>query len=240
MNLLRSTRWAPLSAALALTALAGGTSALAATGGTTGGAPAPDPKAPGASQSSAVTLSAKHNAIVRRVARFRGAVARSEAGRTVSVQRRDSAAGWVAVATATVQKDGTFVTSWHPQHIGRIQVRAVLADSATGSAARASTPLKITIYHSAMATWYGPDGFYGTRTACGVVLHKSTLGVAHRHLPCGTKVAIYYRGRSVTVPVIDRGPYRSGVDWDLTGATRRKLHFNGLARVGTVALRHGR
>ncbi len=36
-------------------------------------------------------------------------------------------------------------------------------------------------------SWYGP-GFYGHRTACGVELTKTVIGVAHRTLPCGTKV----------------------------------------------------
>ena len=35
--------------------------------------------------------------------------------------------------------------------------------------------------------WYGP-GFYGKRTACGYALTQSIVGVAHRTLPCGTKV----------------------------------------------------
>ena len=36
-------------------------------------------------------------------------------------------------------------------------------------------------------SWYGP-GMYGSRTACGVTLTKSVMGVASRTLPCGTKV----------------------------------------------------
>src|SRR3954449_5864961 len=77
-------------------------------------------------------------------------------------------------------------------------------------------------YQPAKATWYGP-GFFGHRTACGAKLTHATLGVAHKRLPCGTKVAIRYRGRTVVVPVIDRGPYSRGVDYDLTYATARKL-----------------
>jgi rare lipoprotein A (peptidoglycan hydrolase) len=52
------------------------------------------------------------------------------------------------------------------------------------------------------------------------------MGVAHRTLPCGTRVAIHYRGRSVTVPVVDRGPYTSAT-WDLTEATAQALGFDG-------------
>ena len=36
-------------------------------------------------------------------------------------------------------------------------------------------------------SWYGP-GFYGKRTACGLALTTTLIGVAHRSLPCGTKV----------------------------------------------------
>ena len=65
-------------------------------------------------------------------------------------------------------------------------------------------------------SWYGP-GFYGRRTACGQELTKSLRGVAHRTLPCGTKVTFRHKGRTVTVPVVDRGPYVADRTWDLTG-----------------------
>ena len=83
------------------------------------------------------------------------------------------------------------------------------------------------------ATWYGP-GFYGSRTACGQKLTRDTVGVAHKTLPCGTKVTFYSHGRFVTVPVIDRGPYVSGVSWDLTEATARRLSTLDTARVRSV------
>ena len=74
------------------------------------------------------------------------------------------------------------------------------------------------------ATWYGP-GFYGEQTACGVTLHRRTIGVAHRHLPCGTKVTLKYRSHYVRARVIDRGPFTRGVRWDLTNGTAKALHF---------------
>ena len=69
-------------------------------------------------------------------------------------------------------------------------------------------------------SWYGP-GFYGRRTACGVAYTTTTLGVANRKLPCGTLVTFRNpaNGRTITVPVIDRGPYVTGRQWDLSGAT---------------------
>ena len=71
--------------------------------------------------------------------------------------------------------------------------------------------------------------------ACGGTLSPSTMGVAHKTLPCGTKVTISYEGRTVKVPVIDRGPYIAGRDYDLTEAVRNKLGFGG---VGTIWVNH--
>jgi hypothetical protein len=69
-------------------------------------------------------------------------------------------------------------------------------------------------------SWYGP-GFYGNRTACGYAMTSSLRGVAHRTLPCGTLVTFRNpaNGRTITVPVVDRGPYVSGRQWDLTAGT---------------------
>lgn len=90
-------------------------------------------------------------------------------------------------------------------------------------------------YQPARATWYGP-GFFGHRTACGTRLTHHTLGVAHKSLPCGTNVALRYRGRTVVVPVIDRGPYSRGVDYDLTEATARALGMSETSRLAAATL----
>jgi rare lipoprotein A len=79
-----------------------------------------------------------------------------------------------------------------------------------------------TVYKA--ATWYGP-GFWGKQTACGVTLTPTTLGVAHRKLPCGTQVTFSYAGRSVTATVIDRGPFHKGFAWDLTKKTAKRVGF---------------
>jgi rare lipoprotein A (peptidoglycan hydrolase) len=73
-------------------------------------------------------------------------------------------------------------------------------------------------------SWYGP-GFYGNRTACGYALTESLRGVAHKTLPCGTKVTFRNpdNGRTVTARVVDRGPYVSGRQWDLTGGLCKAL-----------------
>ena len=72
---------------------------------------------------------------------------------------------------------------------------------------------------------------YGLGLACGGVLGRSQLGVAHKTAPCGTLITFTYGGRSLTVPVIDRGPYIAGREWDLTGATASALGFPGLGPI---------
>jgi rare lipoprotein A (peptidoglycan hydrolase) len=74
------------------------------------------------------------------------------------------------------------------------------------------------------ATWYGP-GFYGKQTACGRTLTQTTIGVANKTLPCGTKVTFAYHGHYAIAPVIDRGPYTAGYSFDLTSATAQALGF---------------
>jgi rare lipoprotein A (peptidoglycan hydrolase) len=117
------------------------------------------------------------------------------------------------------------------------------ASTGTGSGGASATPApeptsqqaRTADYKPVTATWYGP-GLYGNRLACGGRLTHSTLGVAHKRLPCGTKVALKYRGRTIVVPVIDRGPYSRGVSYDLNAATARKLGMTETSRVGAAPL----
>ena len=50
------------------------------------------------------------------------------------------------------------------------------------------------------------------------------------------KVALRYRGHTVVVPVIDRGPYARGVDYDLTEATARRLGMTQTAHLAAAPL----
>lgn len=111
------------------------------------------------------------------------------------------------------------------------------AASGAASDAAAGKGLAFTPLRWAGATWYGP-GLYGRRTACGVVLRPGTVGVAHRHLPCGTAVKFVYHGRAIVTRVIDRGPYSRGNAWDLTNGARRALRFEGSGRVGYAVQVH--
>jgi len=103
-----------------------------------------------------------------------------------------------------------------------------------GSSAAGSTPPPATkIPKSAIATWFGP-GFYGQHTACGQTLTPATVGVANRKLPCGTLVKVTYHGQGLTVPVVDRGPYANGADWDLTAAAAQALGIEETVRIATA------
>ena len=83
-----------------------------------------------------------------------------------------------------------------------------------------------------VVTWYGP-GMYGRRTACGDKLTSRLVGVAHRTLPCGTKVRFVNGANVVEARVVDRGPYAAGVDFDLTWAAARDL---GVLAAGRLAV----
>lgn len=86
----------------------------------------------------------------------------------------------------------------------------------------AKTASSWTVYKK--ATWYGP-GFWGNETACGMVLEPTTIGTAHKKLPCGTQVTFSHNGRSIAATVIDRGPYHKGYAWDLTKKAAKKIGF---------------
>jgi rare lipoprotein A (peptidoglycan hydrolase) len=78
-----------------------------------------------------------------------------------------------------------------------------------------------------LGSWYGP-GFYGNKTACGQTYTPEILGVAHLTLPCGTRLTLSYGHRSITVTVIDRGPYVAGRAIDLSNATKLALECTDL------------
>jgi len=92
---------------------------------------------------------------------------------------------------------------------------------------------RLNVYRHAHASWYGP-GLYGNPLGCGGTLYPGRLGVAHKTLPCGSKVTLRHRGRSVRVKVIDRGPYVGGREYDLTEATAQRLRFRGHGSILTT------
>jgi rare lipoprotein A len=193
----------------------------------TGGTPAPtaDP-----------ALTASEHVLIGKVAVFRGSLP-GDAGRTVTLERLEpETAQWVPIATATIGADGTYLARWRADVTGRLATRAtVVRGDEAGAALALAEPLEatMTVYRPAVATWYGP-GFYGRKTACGLRMTRTLLGVAHRKLPCGTQVALTYKGRAITVPVVDRGPFKRGRKWDLTSAAATALGFTYTDRLGAI------
>src|SRR5579862_4161764 len=104
------------------------------------------------------------------------------------------------------------------------------AIGATGGASPA--PAKTKVHKTGIATWFGP-GFYGQATACGQTLTPAVVGVANRTLPCGTLVKVSYAGHALVVPVLDRGPYSHGADWDLTAGAAVALGVSETVRIAT-------
>src|SRR4051812_34190378 len=156
-------------------------------------------------------------------------------GTTVAVQRFDRRAHrWVTPATAKADRHGEFTATWQTNHIGVFTMRAVPAEGRQVRASSLPPSMQVTVYKPARATWFGP-GFYGHRTACGQKMTRTLVGVANRTLPCGTKVSLLYKGRTITVPVVDRGPY-GHASWDLTYAAAQQLGFAYTDTLGAVSL----
>jgi rare lipoprotein A len=89
------------------------------------------------------------------------------------------------------------------------------------------------------ATYLAPF-FHGRTSASGVRFDERKLVAAHRTLPFGSVVRVtnVANGRSVTVRIIDRGPYgknyREGAIIDVSRAAARRLR---MLREGQVAVR---
>ena len=168
---------------------------------------------------------AKHNVVVGNGVRLRGRI-RPGGSRRVKVVVRGPDGEVVRDVSAG---DGSFALRWKPTSTGTYRLRAYVGRNRLARAGY-SVSRRITVFRYAEASWYGP-GLYGNGTACGKVLTPDLLGVANKSLPCGTKVTLRYHGRSVTVPVIDRGPYAGSREYDLTEATKQRLGFGD---VGTL------
>ena len=160
------------------------------------------------------------------------------AGDTVKISGKAQPGGnrWVTVRvggkkvkTVRTRKDGSFRVRWNAPVPAIYRAQAIVQGTEHAKRAR-SRSRQINAYRAAHASYYGP-GLYGNSTACGQTLTPSTVGVANKSLPCGTKVTFRYGGRTVNARVIDRGPYAGNREWDLTAALKAKLGFGS---TGTV------
>jgi len=143
----------------------------------------------------------------------------SLAGRMITLQafgRR----GWHRLAHAHTDGSGHYRLRFRTRRTGSSRLRVHFAGDALD--APASRRLRrLNVYRLVGASWYGGGG----GLACGGALTSTTLGVANRTLPCGTIVTLRYHGHSIRVPVVDRGPFVAGREFDLTEAAKRALGF---------------
>jgi hypothetical protein len=147
------------------------------------------------------------------------------AGRRVELQRH-ARHGWRTIAHSSTGARGRFRLSYTPHRLLSERLRVLFAgDSTSPRVVRRVGTLRV--YRLAGASWYGGGG----GLACGGELTSSTMGVANKTLPCGTLVTLRYGGHTVRVPVVDRGPYVAGREFDLTEATKRALGFEGVGEV---------
>jgi rare lipoprotein A len=138
--------------------------------------------------------------------------------------------GWHTLARTSTSTRGRFRLRYTPRRLGSEWLRLRFAGSGPELASHRRLGL-LNVYRLALASWYGGGG----SMACGGWLTSSTLGVANKTLPCGTLVTLHYDGRTVRVPVVDRGPYVEGREFDLTEATKEALGFSGVGEVWSTS-----
>ena len=199
----------------------------------TAGGSAPIARVAARSASQRVVVAARLRATHRQLdmtsenpAVVRGTLRPGGAGRTVRLEiRRDGR--WRIVDRDVTDRRARYSLKYRSQSSGTRFARVVFAGDAANARAVKRVG-KVRSYRAALASRYD---MYGGALGCGGTLGYDSMVVAHKTLPCGTKVRIRYRGRTANAVVRDRGPYVGGREFDLAGAVARKLGFNG---VGTI------
>jgi rare lipoprotein A (peptidoglycan hydrolase) len=105
-----------------------------------------------------------------------------------------------------------------------LAIFVVMLSSSSGSAKAAS------------ASCYGP-GLFGNSMANGERLHTSTIAIAHKTLPFGTRLAVRSGGVTVKARVKDRGPFVADRSLDLTYALVLELGYGSCTDFGVRSVR---
>ncbi len=161
-----------------------------------------------------------------RTALVSGKLRPRKAGRRVVLERRDGRK-WKRLAADSTDASGRYTLKPRAKSTGSALVRVRFAGDATARSAQ-RTVGRLNVYRSSLASRYDA---YGGPLACGGRLGYDSMVVANKSLPCGTRLTIRYRGRTVKAVVRDRGPYVGGREFDLAGAVARKLGFDGVGQI---------
>jgi rare lipoprotein A len=219
--------------ALGTTMLAVGTTAAAqqeapASAAAQTAAPAAAAPAPARTATRIRVLRKRLNVPAGKKARVRGRVLPGTAGRKVRLQKW-ARGSWKTLAAARTGSAGRFKVAVRLRRVDVTGVRVSFEGDRTGrrSVRRVG---RLRVFRPALASWYGP-GLYGNGMACGGTLTPGTVGVAHKSLPCGTKLVLRKGDRFVRARVVDRGPYVGAREFDLTSATKNRLGFGSTGRV---------
>jgi hypothetical protein len=150
--------------------------------------------------------------------------------RRVVVLQALAGRSWHTVAGSRTNATGRFRLSYTPRQLGSELVRVQFGGDPLDRPSHRRLG-RLNVFRLAEASWYGGGG----GLACGGQLTSGTLGVANKTLPCGTLVTLRYGGHTVRVPVIDRGPYVEGREFDLTEATKYALGFGDTGEVWSTS-----
>jgi hypothetical protein len=71
----------------------------------------------------------------------------------------------------------------------------------------------------------------GHVSGCGTLLSPKTLGVDHPVLPCGAKIFVSFKGKTVLTSVVDRGPFAPRPDFEVTPALGDLLGLRGVQTI---------
>ncbi|HHE37868.1 MAG TPA: septal ring lytic transglycosylase RlpA family protein [Candidatus Cloacimonetes bacterium] len=87
-----------------------------------------------------------------------------------------------------------------------------------------------------MVTSYYGKKFHGKPTSSGETFDMNGFTAAHKTLPFGTRLKVTNEdnGKTVTVRVNDRGPFKAGRDLDLSYGAAKKI---GLIAAGVKTLK---
>lgn len=127
-------------------------------------------------------------------------------------------------------------------------VSVFVVSGCTGSYPRfRSTPMPVApapggSVFEGVASYYAED-FHGRKTANGEVYDMNAMTAAHRSLPFNTIVRVTNEenGKSVTVRINDRGPFKDDriIDLSLAAAEKLGIMVNGTARVTLQVVKLG-